>query len=71
MMSQQRVLAEALVAGGLPVLEVTLRTSVALEVISEMAKVEGGVVGAGTLLTPGREKRGQRGRHIWCIPRRD
>lgn len=47
-----RPLAEALVAGGLPVLEVTLRTSVALEVISEMAKVEGGVVGAGTLLTP-------------------
>ena len=43
-----RPLAEALVAGGLPVLEVTLRTSVALEVISEMAKVEGGVVGAGT-----------------------
>ena len=47
-----RPLAEALVAGGLPVLEVTLRTSVALEVISEMAKVEGGIVGAGTLLTP-------------------
>ena len=47
-----RPLAEALVAGGLPVLEVTLRTSVALEVISEMAKVEGGFVGAGTLLTP-------------------
>ena len=39
-------------AGGLPVLEVTLRTPVALDVISEMAKVEGGVVGAGTLLTP-------------------
>ena len=47
-----RPLAEALVAGGLPVLEVTLRTPVALDVISEMAKVEGGVVGAGTLLTP-------------------
>ena len=47
-----RPLAEALVAGGLPVLEVTLRTPVALAVISEMAKVEGGVVGAGTLLTP-------------------
>ena len=46
-----RPLAEALVAGGLPVLEVTLRTPVALDVISEMAKVEGGVVGAGTLLT--------------------
>ncbi|WP_371168760.1 bifunctional 4-hydroxy-2-oxoglutarate aldolase/2-dehydro-3-deoxy-phosphogluconate aldolase [Aliiroseovarius sp. 2305UL8-7] len=45
-------LAEALVAGGLPALEVTLRTPVALEVIAEMAKVDGGVVGAGTLLTP-------------------
>ena len=47
-----RPLAEALVAGGLPVLEVTLRTPAALAAISEMAKVEGGVVGAGTLLTP-------------------
>jgi len=47
-----RPLAEALVAGGLPALEVTLRTPAALEAISEMAKVEGGVVGAGTLLTP-------------------
>ncbi|MGH1414661.1 MAG: bifunctional 4-hydroxy-2-oxoglutarate aldolase/2-dehydro-3-deoxy-phosphogluconate aldolase [Pelagimonas sp.] len=45
-------LAEALVRGGLPVLEVTLRTAAALEVIAEMASVEGGVVGAGTLLTP-------------------
>jgi 2-dehydro-3-deoxyphosphogluconate aldolase/(4S)-4-hydroxy-2-oxoglutarate aldolase len=47
-----RPLAEALVAGGLPVLEVTLRTEAALDVIREMAQVEGGVVGAGTLLTP-------------------
>ncbi|MGL6211908.1 MAG: bifunctional 4-hydroxy-2-oxoglutarate aldolase/2-dehydro-3-deoxy-phosphogluconate aldolase [Paracoccaceae bacterium] len=45
-------LARALVAGGLPVLEVTLRTPVALEVIRAMAGVPGGVVGAGTLLTP-------------------
>lgn len=45
-------LAQALVAGGLPALEVTLRTPAALDVIREMAKVEGGVVGAGTLLTP-------------------
>lgn len=45
-------LARALVKGGLPVLEVTLRTPAALEVISEMAKVEGGIAGAGTLLTP-------------------
>ena len=47
-----RPLAEALVAGGLPALEVTLRTPVALDAIREMAKVEGGAVGAGTLLTP-------------------
>ena len=47
-----RPLAEALVAGGLPALEVTLRTPAALDVISEMAKVKGGVVGAGTLVTP-------------------
>ena len=45
-------LAEALVAGGLPALEVTLRTPAALDVIREMAGVDGGVVGAGTLLTP-------------------
>lgn len=47
-----RPLAEALVAGGLPALEVTLRTPVALDVIRAMAEVPGGVVGAGTLLTP-------------------
>lgn len=45
-------LAHALVRGGLPALEVTLRTPCALEVIAEMAAVEGGAVGAGTLLTP-------------------
>lgn len=45
-------LAAALVAGGLPALEVTLRTPAALDVIRSMAKVDGGVVGAGTLLTP-------------------
>ena len=43
---------QALVAGGLPALEVTLRTPAALDVIREMAKVPGGVVGAGTLITP-------------------
>lgn len=45
-------LARALVEGGLPALEVTLRTPSALDVIREMASVEGGVVGAGTLLSP-------------------
>ncbi len=47
-----RPLAEALVAGGLPALEVTLRTPAALDAISEMATVRGGIVGAGTLITP-------------------
>lgn len=44
-------LARALVAGGLPALEVTLRTEAALDVIRAMAEIEGGIVGAGTLLT--------------------
>lgn len=45
--------ARALVAGGLKVLEVTLRTPAALDAIAEMRKVEGAVVGAGTVLDPG------------------
>ncbi len=45
-------LARALIAGGLPVLEVTLRTAAALDAIAAMAAVPGGVVGAGTLITP-------------------
>jgi 2-dehydro-3-deoxyphosphogluconate aldolase / (4S)-4-hydroxy-2-oxoglutarate aldolase len=44
--------ARALVAGGLPVLEVTLRTPVALDAIREMREVEGAIVGAGTVLEP-------------------
>ncbi|MEX3015554.1 bifunctional 4-hydroxy-2-oxoglutarate aldolase/2-dehydro-3-deoxy-phosphogluconate aldolase [Gymnodinialimonas hymeniacidonis] len=50
--AQAAPLAQALVDGGLPALEVTLRTDAALDVIREMATVDGGVVGAGTLLTP-------------------
>lgn len=42
-------LARALVAGGLPVLEVTLRTPAALDAIRAMRQVEGAVVGAGTV----------------------
>jgi len=45
-------LAEALVAGGLPVLEVTLRSPAALDAIRVMAKVPGAVVGAGTVIAP-------------------
>ncbi|WP_411291372.1 bifunctional 4-hydroxy-2-oxoglutarate aldolase/2-dehydro-3-deoxy-phosphogluconate aldolase [Sphingorhabdus sp.] len=48
--SQARAIAEALVAGGLPVLEVTLRTAAALDAISEMKKVSGAIVGAGTIV---------------------
>ena len=43
-------IAEALVRGGLPVLEVTLRTAAALDVIREMKRVPGAIVGAGTVL---------------------
>lgn len=50
-LSHARPLAEALVKGGLPALEVTLRTSCALDAIRAMAEVPGGRVGAGTLLT--------------------
>ena len=49
--SVAQAMAEALVAGGLPVLEVTLRTPNALKVIAEMAKVDGAVVGSGTVRT--------------------
>jgi len=45
-----RPIAEALVAGGLRALEVTLRTDAALDVIRAMSEVEGAVVGAGTVL---------------------
>lgn len=47
-----RPLAEALVAGGLPVLEVTLRTPNALRIIEEMSKVTGAIVGSGTVRDP-------------------
>jgi 2-dehydro-3-deoxyphosphogluconate aldolase/(4S)-4-hydroxy-2-oxoglutarate aldolase len=42
-------LAEALVAGGLRVLEVTLRTPAALPAIRAMKQVPGAIVGAGTV----------------------
>ena len=47
-----RELAEALVAGGLRVLEVTLRTPAALDAIREMKQVPGAIVGAGTVTNP-------------------
>ena len=46
-------LARALVKGGLPVLEITLRTPQAMECIRAIAaEVEGAIVGSGTVLTP-------------------
>lgn len=45
-------IAHALVTGGLPVLEVTLRTPAALDVIREMKQIDGAIVGAGTVLNP-------------------
>ncbi len=51
-LAHARPLGEALVAGGLPALEVTLRSEAALDAIGEMAAIPGGVVGAGTLRTP-------------------
>jgi 2-dehydro-3-deoxyphosphogluconate aldolase/(4S)-4-hydroxy-2-oxoglutarate aldolase len=45
-------LAQALVEGGLPVLEVTLRTESALEVIAAMGEVEGAIIGVGTVTRP-------------------
>jgi 2-dehydro-3-deoxyphosphogluconate aldolase/(4S)-4-hydroxy-2-oxoglutarate aldolase len=43
-------LAETFVTSGLPVLEVTLRTPVAMEAIRQMSRVPGAIVGAGTVL---------------------
>jgi 2-dehydro-3-deoxyphosphogluconate aldolase / (4S)-4-hydroxy-2-oxoglutarate aldolase len=45
-------IARALVAGGLRVLEVTLRTPAALDAIRAMKQVPGAIVGAGTVLNP-------------------
>lgn len=46
-------LARALVAGGLPAIEVTLRTAAALDAIRAVAgEVRDAVVGAGTVITP-------------------
>jgi 2-dehydro-3-deoxyphosphogluconate aldolase/(4S)-4-hydroxy-2-oxoglutarate aldolase len=45
-------IAQALVAGGLRVLEVTLRTPAALDAIRAMKQVPGAIVGAGTVLNP-------------------
>jgi 2-dehydro-3-deoxyphosphogluconate aldolase/(4S)-4-hydroxy-2-oxoglutarate aldolase len=43
-------LGQTFVASGLPMLEVTLRTRFALDAIRQMSRVEGAIVGAGTVL---------------------
>ena len=43
-------LARTLVESGLPVIEVTMRTPIALDAIRAMRSVEGAIVGAGTVL---------------------
>ena len=50
--AQALPIARALVAGGLRVLEVTMRTPAALDVIRAMRGVPGAIVGAGTVLNP-------------------
>ncbi|WP_375383549.1 bifunctional 4-hydroxy-2-oxoglutarate aldolase/2-dehydro-3-deoxy-phosphogluconate aldolase [uncultured Sphingomonas sp.] len=49
-LAHARPIAEALVAGGLVALEVTLRSPCALDAIRAMSEVAGAVVGAGTIL---------------------
>jgi 2-dehydro-3-deoxyphosphogluconate aldolase/(4S)-4-hydroxy-2-oxoglutarate aldolase len=54
-------LARALIEGGLPVLEITLRTPAALEVIRALAgELEAAIVGAGTVLTPSQYREAER-----------
>ena len=50
-------LADALIAGGLPVAEVTFRTDAAEESIRQMAKIPGMLVGAGTVTNLEQAKR--------------
>lgn len=46
-----RPLAEALVKGGLRILEVTMRTPAAIDALREMRQVDGAIVGAGTVVS--------------------
>lgn len=55
--SRAKELGEALVRGGIPIVEVTLRTSPALECIAAMRDTRGLTVGAGTVLSVDEAKR--------------
>lgn len=50
--SKSEALAQALIEGGLPTAEITLRTPAALEAIRALADVPGFAVGAGTIVDP-------------------
>ena len=65
--------AQALVAGGLPVIELTLRTPVALDAIAAIAaEVPEILVGAGTITSPGSSSRARsrQGPSSWSHPAR-
>lgn len=50
--SKAHDLAAALVAGGLPCIEITLRTPAAMDALTAVASVEGAIPGVGTVTTP-------------------
>ena len=59
-MDQALPLAQCLVDNGLPILEITMRSDVALKAIEEIAtKVDGAVTGVGSILTPENLKQSQ------------
>lgn len=61
-------MAEALVEGGLRVIEITLRTEAALDGISAIAdRVAGAIVGAGTILAPGDLDRAADAGAAFCV----
>ncbi|MDO9424266.1 MAG: bifunctional 4-hydroxy-2-oxoglutarate aldolase/2-dehydro-3-deoxy-phosphogluconate aldolase [Methylobacter sp.] len=61
-------LAKALVAGGIKVLEITLRTPIALDAIRLISQeVEGAIVGAGTITTPEQLKAAEEAGAVFAI----
>lgn len=50
--SDARAVGEALVEGGLPVVEVTLRTTASWSAVNELKKIDGLIVGVGSVKTP-------------------
>ena len=61
-------LARALVRGGLPVLEITLRTPAALECIKAIiSEVEGAIVGSGTVLTAQQLKQSEKAGCVFAV----